>query len=242
MLRLVVAIVLFATTHQIFLDYNDISEVTSESLVGLTNLRTLSLKHNTITAIVPETLTKKYRWIINAARTHRDQHRIESRFVGSNVVLRVFGARALQFFTNNNHDYEVVQEIMQKQTELGNALDQIQRTQDQIVQLLQQQSPSCEGPTCQSLVQGDAAQAVMDNPAYDVWATMLLALPERSHIMMGNDVWVWAEDDQVARQLLQQSQTWVLQDGLSQPIDLPSLVRICGSTHIAHNGGSLPPC
>ncbi|XP_069165790.1 leucine-rich repeat-containing G-protein coupled receptor 4-like [Procambarus clarkii] len=42
---------------QIFLDYNDISEVTSESLVGLTNLRTLSLKHNTITAIVPETLT-----------------------------------------------------------------------------------------------------------------------------------------------------------------------------------------
>ncbi|XP_069164733.1 platelet glycoprotein V-like [Procambarus clarkii] len=82
----------------------------------------------------------------------------------------------------------------------------------------------------------------VDNPAYDVWATMLLALPERSHIMMGNDVWVWAEDDQVARQLLQQSQTWVLQDGLSQPIDLPSLVRICGSTHIAHNGGSLLPC
>lgn len=78
-----------------------------------------------------------------------------------------------------------------------------------------------------------------DNPAYDVWATMLLPLPDRSHIVMGFDVSVWAEDEQQAQELLRKD--WLVQDGLSQTIDLATLVRICGSSS-EQQRARLPPC
>ena len=37
--------------YQVFLDYNDLDAVAQESFVGLTDLRTLSLKHNKILSI-----------------------------------------------------------------------------------------------------------------------------------------------------------------------------------------------
>lgn len=80
---------------------------------------------------------------------------------------------------------------------------------------------------------------LQDNPAYDVWATMLLPLPNRSHIVMGFDVSIWAEDQQQAEELLQKD--LLVQDGLSQIIDLANLVRICGSRN-EQKQERLPPC
>lgn len=317
MLRLVVAIVLFATTHQrvcgeecpcqylaadpvypgaggyrwdceyvthglttvptscwtlhpdvtqIFLDYNDISEVTSESLVGLTNLRTLSLKHNTITAIVPGTLTNLASLELLDASSNKLAELPTDLWSLTNLTHLYLGDNKLSdthtFNISNLNNLEVLDLHLNQLSQLPplsveplRALQILHLHWNTLVELpvltnnlhlhelLVNGNALLEFP---KYMFGNLTQPLtyhfVDNPAYDVWATMLLALPERSHIMMGNDVWVWAEDDQVARQLLQQAQTWVLQDGLSQPIDLPSLVRICGSTHIAHTGGSLPPC
>ncbi|XP_069157648.1 NALCN channel auxiliary factor 1-like [Procambarus clarkii] len=53
------------------------------------------------------TASEKFRWIIEAARAHREVYRIDSRCVGGNVSARVQGHRALKFFTENSLEYQV---------------------------------------------------------------------------------------------------------------------------------------
>ncbi|KAK7078913.1 hypothetical protein SK128_015972 [Halocaridina rubra] len=79
---------------------------------------------------------------------------------------------------------------------------------------------------------------IVDNPAYDIWGTMLLALPDRSHIKMGNDVSVWVEDQSQSDELL--AKDWLVQDGLSETIDLSTLIRICGEEKPQND--RIPPC
>lgn len=78
----------------------------------------------------------------------------------------------------------------------------------------------------------------VDNPTYDIWGTMLLALPDRSHIKMGNDLSVWVEDEAQAQEIL--AKDWLVQDGLSGTIDLSTLIRICPQKKDFN--GRNPPC
>lgn len=76
-----------------------------------------------------------------------------------------------------------------------------------------------------------------DNPAFDVHGAMLLPLPNHSHIVMGNDVSIWVDDEAQATEIL--SKIWVVKDGLSQNSDISTLIRICG---LDRQEGLMPPC
>ncbi|KAK8736212.1 hypothetical protein OTU49_004870 [Cherax quadricarinatus] len=250
---------------QIFLGYNEISEVTSQSLAGVTNLQTLSFKKNKITVIPPATLNSlsslefldlSSNYLSELPTDLWTLTTLTHLYLGDNQL-----NDALNYNISNLVNVEVLDLHLNQLSELPSEsvstlsnLHTLHLYWNSLVNLpllthnLHLQELLVNGNALLEFPKymfGNLTQPLtyhfVDNPAYDVWATMLLPLPERSHIMMGNDVWVWAEDDQQALQLLYQAQSWVILDGLSEPIDLTSLLRICGVTYTRHRG-NLPPC
>ncbi|XP_042206446.1 leucine-rich repeat-containing G-protein coupled receptor 4-like [Homarus americanus] len=251
---------------QIFLDYNSISQVTGDSFSGLTNLRTLSLKENNIATIdngalaglsqlefldvsgnsltepPPEiwsltTLTQLYLGdnqltdannygISNLVNLEvLDLHLNHLPHIPDHILEPLTKLRSLHLYWNMITELPILTENLQLEEVLvnGNAIDVFPK-----------------------YVFGDLTKPLtyhfQDNPAYDIWATMLLPLPVHSHIMMGYDVFVWAEDEQQAKLVLQGAEGWLVVDGLQEPIDLSTLLRICANTTTPNVQGRIPPC
>nr|WES10349.1 LRR2 protein [Portunus trituberculatus] len=252
-----------SSVSQVFLDYNDIVEVALDSFTGLTDLLTLSLRHNEITIIHEAALAELDMLLYldlsgNKLKSLPAQvwhlTRLTHLYLGDNSF-----TDAKPFIISNLVDLEILDLHLNHLTKINyNSLEPLTRLRsihlywNMLVELPKMiQNVLLE----EVLVNGNAllefpkytfgnltsplTYHFVDNPAYDVWATMLLPLPDRSHIVMGFDVSIWAEDQQQAEEILQKD--WLVQDGLSQTIDLANLLRICGSRN-EEKQERLPPC
>lgn len=248
---------------QIFLDYNEIETVAQDSFTGLTDVRTMSLRHNKISTIHDtafagldslEYLDLSGNKLTSLPSQVWQLTKLTHLYLGDNSF-----TTAETFDISNLVNLEVLDLHLNHLTEISfNSLDPLTglRKVHLYWNMLVDLPRMTENVFLEEvLINGNAVLEFpkymfgnltspltyhfVDNPAYDVWATMLLPLPDRSHIVMGFDVSVWAEDEKQAEELLQKD--WLVQDGLSQIIDLASLVRICGSRN-EQNQERLPPC
>ena len=53
---------------------------------------------------------------------------------------------------------------------------------------------------------------------------MLLPLPDKSHIMMGNDVSIWVQNESEIEEILKKK--WIVQDGLQNSINIKDHIQI----------------
>ncbi|KAG0719581.1 Leucine-rich repeat-containing G-protein coupled receptor 4 [Chionoecetes opilio] len=248
---------------QVFLDYNNIEAVPRAGFVGLDDLRTLSLKHNAITAIDEEALTglSSLEFLDLSANKLKSPPSqvwqltgLTHLYLGDNsftdaetfTISNLVNLEVLDLHLN--HLREIPHDSLQPLTKLRkvhlywNMLVNLPNLTENVMmeELLVNGNALLKFPKYMfGNLTSPLTYHFVDNPAYDVWATMLLPLPDRSHIVMGFDVSVWAEDEQQAQELIQKD--WLVQDGLSQTLDLASLVKICGRTS-KQQQTRLPPC
>ncbi|KAK8383440.1 hypothetical protein O3P69_019080 [Scylla paramamosain] len=248
---------------QIFLDYNDIVAVALDSFTELTDLCTLSLSHNKI-AMIHETALEGLDSLVyldlsgNRLKSLPSQvwqlTRLTHLYLGDNSftdaetfnISNLVNLEVLDLHLNHlsKIDYNSLEPLTRLRSVhlYWNMLVDLPRMTENVLleEVLVNGNALLEFPKYMfGNLTSPLTYHFVDNPAYDVWATMLLPLPDRSHIVMGFDVSVWAEDEQQAEELLQKD--WLVQDGLSQAIDLASLVRICGSRN-EQKQERLPPC
>lgn len=248
---------------QVFMDYNDIETVARDGFQGYTHLLTLSLKHNKIATIDEEAFTglgslKFLDLSANKLKSPPSQiwqmTGLSQLYLGDNSftdattfnIANLVNLEVLDLHLN--HLSEIPYGTLEPLASLRrlhlywNMLENLPVLTEnlQLEEVLVNGNALMEFP---KYMFGNLTKPLtyhfVDNPAYDVWATMLLPLPDKSHIVMGYDVWVWAEDEQQAQQLLQKD--WLVQDGLSNTIDLSTLVKICGSSS-EQQLARLPPC
>ncbi|KAK3885242.1 hypothetical protein Pcinc_010516 [Petrolisthes cinctipes] len=248
---------------QVFLDYNEIGSVTAGSFERLTNLRTLSLKENAITGIDSEVfadlnllefLDMSRNKLVELPSSMWDLTSLTRLYLGDNRLAEVQTYRIENLVNlevldlHLNHLSQIPYHSLEPLAQLRHIY--LYWNMFTVLPVLSQNLMLEE-----FLVNGNAVTEFpkyvfgnltkpmtyhfVDNPAYDVWGTMLLPLPDRSHIMMGSDVSVWVENEQQAQELLQKD--WVVQDGLSNIIDLSNLMQICGSFQ-AQSHSYIPPC
>ncbi|XP_071553023.1 uncharacterized protein [Panulirus ornatus] len=248
---------------QVFLDYNEIEHLAAEDFAGLTNLQTLSLKKNSIATIEDRVfagltslqfLDLSSNQIVVPPSDIWHLSNLTHLYLADNKLLEV-QTYNISHLTNLevldlhlNQLRQIPYHSLEPLTKLRKlhlywnifVVLPILTENLQLEEVLVHGNALLDFP---KYMFGNLSKPLtyhfVDNPAYDVWAPMLLPLPDRSHIVMGNDVSVWAEDEQQAKQLLQKD--WLVQNGLSQTIDLSALVRICGTSK-ASIQGRLPPC
>ncbi|XP_050716181.1 leucine-rich repeat-containing protein 15-like [Eriocheir sinensis] len=235
---------------QVFLDYNEIETVPSDSFVSLTNVRTLSLRHNEIGIVEEGALSGLSSLEFLDLASNRlgflpsevwNLRELSQLYLGDNnfYVASTFNIKNLVNLQvldlHLNHLSDMPLNSLEPLTKLrklhlywnmfvslpvmteNHLLEEVLVNGNALLDFPKYMFGNLTSPLTYHFV---------DNPAYDVWATMLLPLPDKSHIVMGSDVTVWAEDEQQAEEVLLKD--WLVQDGLSNTIDLSNLLMICG--------------
>lgn len=249
---------------QIFLDYNEIDQLEPDSFAGLTNLQVLSLRENKIqildNGILSGLKQLKFLDLANNKLTelpndlwdlveliHLDVSNNQLADAQHYEIPKLVNLEVLDFHLNHfpAFPYSSLETLpnLRKLHLYWNMITDLPNLSENLLleEVLVQGNAILEFP---KYVFGTLTKPltyhIVDNPAYDIWGPMLLPLPDRSHIKMGFDVTVWAEDEAQAQEIL--AKDWLVQDGLSQTIDLSSLIKICGQGTPATLNVRVPPC
>ncbi|CAL4063182.1 unnamed protein product [Meganyctiphanes norvegica] len=242
---------LYPDVSQVFLDFNEITTVNVDSFNGLNNLKTLVLKKNKISSCHDDAFAELHQlefldltsnklgnapasvWnLSNLTKLSLADNNIKDS--SSFNIPNLFNLKWLDLHLNHlehipTGSFDLLSHlqiliikwnILQEMPDLTKnlALTEVIANGNAITKFPKH--------VFSSNLTSPITYHIVDNPAWDLPASMLLDLPWHSHIVTDNDEEIWCLDESEKEDLL--SRSWTIQDGMGRYLYLEQLVRVCG--------------